>query len=170
MQHRRPLTKDYLITILRYDPDTGNFWWKENRNNKQHLNGPAGSMTSSRGTHRISICIDKKKYLAHRLAWFYITGEWPSDEIDHIDGNGLNNRWNNLREADRYLNNQNLRKCKKHNGSGLLGAWRCNDRDKWESSIRVNGKHIHLGRFSTAWDAHQAYLKAKRKMHQGNTL
>jgi hypothetical protein len=110
------------------------------------------------------IGIGGKQYLAHRLAWFYMTGRWPIKEIDHIDGNPLNNRWNNLREATPSQNS-----CNKDGGRGrsleLRGASYDKTKRKWRSYINVRGKRTFLGDFETAEDAHNAYLEAARRLH-----
>lgn len=110
------------------------------------------------------IGIDGKRYLAHRLAWFYVTGYWP-ELIDHVDGNRSNNAWSNLREANKLINQQNRHNESSFNETGLLGAFRVGGRFK--SSIRYGGKSHHLGYFDTAEQAHAAYVSAKREHHVG---
>lgn len=116
--------------------------------------------------------VDGKVYLQHRLAWLYVTGEWPEHSIDHIDGNPGNNRFANLRDVPQNVNAQNRRKAqasKKY--STLLGAQWCKQVSKWKTSVRVNGRMKHIGFFASAEDAAQAYVQAKRVYHlEGNTL
>jgi len=92
-----------------------------------------------------------------------MTGTWPQNEIDHIDGNKSNNRFRNLRDVTRSANNQNRRRPDRGNKSGFLGV-KCH-RKSFVARIRIDGKQIHLGVFSTAIDAHRAYIKAKRNLH-----
>ena len=122
------------------------------------------------GGRYVAFSIDGRYYLAHRLAWVSVTGEWPRGEIDHWDTNGLNNAWKNLRDVTKVVNMQNLRCARKDNKTGLLGAsW--SERDGlFRACIRVDGKQRYLGMFDSAEAAHAAYVKAKRELHEGNTL
>lgn len=98
------LTQERLKNLLNYDPLTGIFTWKVTKANK-----PIGSIAGS-GNNYITIQIDNKRYRAHRLAFLYMLGRLPKDEVDHIDRNPLNNAWNNLREvshAENQLNKSN---------------------------------------------------------------
>ena len=98
--------------------------------------------------------------LLHRI----IMGEPAGLEIDHIDGNGLNNARENLRVATAAQNKQN-RKMQKNNASGLKGAsWHKGDK-KWQAVISFNGKSRYLGMFETKEDAHGAYCKASADLH-----
>ena len=125
---------------------------------------PTGSLMS---LGYVLISVQKKKYLAHRLAVLFMTGVWP-DEVDHEDGVRNNNRWTNLRARDHTFNQQNIKRAKKSNGSGVLGAFTVGKRFK--SSIRVRGRVLHLGYFDTAEEAGAAYLVAKRMHHPGCTI
>jgi hypothetical protein len=119
----------------------------------------------------VSIGVDAKRYLAHRLAWLFVYGKWPDKHIDHIDGNTSNNRLNNLRDVSVVVNAQNRTRCNKQrrSGSGLLGAHRHFD-GSWRARIRVNGKTVHIGLYKTPQEAHEAYLAYKRIHHAGCTL
>ena len=110
-----------------------------------------------------------KEILCHRLAWLIVHGDLPSGELDHINGNRSDNRIDNLRCASRSMNNQNRRTAFKSNRLGVLGVTQTK-RGTFIARIRVNGKGIHLGVFPTAAEASQAYVAAKRQLHQGNTL
>jgi len=112
--------------------------------------------------------IDQANYLAHRLAWLYVTGHWPLVHVDHIDGNRKNNAFSNLREADRKTNAQNMRMAHRDNKTGLLGVTA--HRKTFVANILVDGCQLRIGRFATAEEAHAAYLNAKRAMHKGCTL
>ena len=110
-----------------------------------------------------------RRYYAHVLAWFYVTGLWPENDVDHWDGDGTNNKFSNLRDVTRQINLQNERQSRKHSESGLLGA--CKFRNKFKSTIRLHSrKRIHLGVFDTAEEAHTAYIEAKRKYQPGCTI
>ncbi|WP_230878255.1 HNH endonuclease signature motif containing protein [Burkholderia sp. 9779_493] len=117
------------------------------------------------------ITIDGIRMYAHRLAWFYVYGEWPSGDIDHIDGVRTNNAINNLRDVPRGVNMQNQRRARSNNRtSGLLGVTWHARRYRWCAQIQVDGKRKGIGYFDDAETAHQAYLDAKRKLHAGCSI
>lgn len=151
-----------LLTILRYDPADGVFYWNSSRP-KVRVGQRAGHLH-----HKgyVNIEIDGKHYSAHRLAWFYITGSMPADQIDHINGNRSDNRIANLRQA---TNGQNRANSKNNNPHGLKGVrripWIAEGKRCWQASIRHNKKSIYLGCFHTKEEAHSAYCDAARKLH-----
>lgn len=102
------VTADMVRRLLRYDPDTGQFWRiaVQSSGRLSLLEKPAGSR---RPTGRMFVKIGRRAFAASRLAWLYMTGEWPKVEIDHKDLDGTNDRWNNLREATPSQNIQNRR-------------------------------------------------------------
>lgn len=158
-----------LKNILYYNPHTGIFAWLIN-GHKKSVGQPAGYI--SKGYMRINI--DKKYFLVHRLAFFYMTGKWPIDQVDHINGNRSDNRWANLRESNDTLNRENIRKRQTNNTSGYLGvsfkrAYTEGARP-WAAQIQVSGKHKVIGYFATPEEAHEEYLKEKRKLHKGCSL
>lgn len=110
--------------------------------------------TLRRGKHRYKVRvvgIDHEHYSAHQLIWFWVTGEW-ADLIDHRDGDSLNNRWQNLRQASLQINAQNRRVALKHNKSGRLGV--TTKSYGYEAKIKVNGKVTYLGTFKDPDVAH----------------
>lgn len=125
------------------------------------------------GTHHadgyLSIEIDKKGYLLHRLAWMYVYGEFPKNEIEHIDGNRNNNKWNNLRHASNLENTQNM-KVYSTNKSGYTGVIFRKTESKWLAKIDFNKKRYYLGRFETAELASEAYKEAKKRLHTFNPI
>lgn len=158
---RPVLTIERLKSRLTYDPNTGVFVWLKSCQGT--LAGAVAGTTDDDG--RINIVLDYVRHKAYRLAWFYVTGSWPKQSIDHINGVASDNRFCNLREASQQQNNTNLHKARKHNKTGLLGAqWR-KDKNKYRSRIVCNGVEHFLGYFATAEAAHAAYLKAKRRLH-----
>jgi hypothetical protein len=112
--------------------------------------------------------IDYQRYKVHRLVWMWHYGEFPNGHIDHIDGNKLNNKIENLREATDAQNVQNQRKARASNKLGIQGV--CKQNNKYRASIHLNYKKIHLGYFDTPEKAHQKYLDAKRKLHEYGTI
>lgn len=167
-QLRPPVTADRLRELLDYDQESGIFTYKTARG-RFKSGDLCGHIAKTDG--RVSIVVDGRMYRAHRLAWLYVTGEWPRFEIDHKDTNPSNNAWANLRDVTPTVNQQNRRaapKGKKY--SPLLGARWCAQIGRWKSAIKVNGKTKHLGVFDTDAEAAAAYLEAKRAMHEGCTL
>lgn len=157
------LTQSRLKELLHYCPDTGVFTWQRARQGVR-VGCVAGGIG---GEGYRSIRVDGRNYLAHRLAWLYVYGEWPKDQIDHINGVKDDNRIANLREATNAENNQNLA-MRSSNKSGFVGVhWHSRDR-KWHANIRINMKRKFLGRFNTPESAHAAYLAAKAELHTFN--
>lgn len=156
------LTVDRLREVLSYDATAGVFRWRIKPNRNVVLGSIAGSPRSvGRGQRYIGIRIDGQQYSAHRLAWLYVHGKWPADQIDHINCDGGDNRIANLREATASQNQRNKR-VSSTNKSGIKGVcWHVRER-RWYASIRVKGKSRHLGRFENIEDAEMAYWVAAR--------
>lgn len=123
---------------------------------------------SLRGDGYIVVHVNNVKYLAHRLIWFMENGEWPTQEIDHINGVKNDNRIANLREATRSLNCQNVKGARGDSRSGVKGVRR--NYNKWEAYIRVAGTRYYLGLYQTKEQARQAYLAAKNKLHTAHEV
>lgn len=156
-----------LKRMLDYDPETGVFTWKHRPELRPQWNGryagkAAGYAREATGGNLYwSVRIFDWPFHAGPLAWLYMTGEWPAALVDHADNDGLNNRWGNLREADRSQNAANAR-LPKNNTSGLKGACLCKKTGRWRATIRLNGKQAHLGNFTSPEEAHAAYMAAAR--------
>ena len=100
------LTREFLVSLLHYDELTGVFTWRSNRPKVR-----AGDVAGTRSSHDYwQISIRDKVYSAHRLAWFYVHGTWPSRVIDHIDGDRMNNRIDNLRDVSTKENINGFRR------------------------------------------------------------
>lgn len=159
------ITAQRLREVANYDENTGIFTWAVARKGCS-AGKRIGTLKDNGYLHS---GIDGKKYLLHRLAWLYVHGEFPSGDIDHIDGCRTNNRLINLRSVNRSTNLENIKRAKGHNKStGMLGAY--THKDKFTSRIQVRGKSVYLGVFESARAAHEAYMTAKRSMHEGNTI
>ncbi len=155
------LTHARLLELVGYDKHTGRFSGKVFRfgvKNGDHL----GHVESTTGHRRI--CIDGKRFLAHRLAWFYVNGVWPSHDIDHRDLEPDNNRWSNLREATCSNNHHNTRQPGSGHNAPYKGAHWNRFRGYWQSYIKINGKSHYLGRFETPLAAHRAYAAAAKRL------
>lgn len=149
--------------MLHYDPVSGQFHWLM----RPSLSGTpkAGSLAGyDNGSGYIKIGFEGKRYYAHRLAFLYMNGVWPK-EIDHINGIRTDNRWVNLREVTRSINQQNRHYPKKTNPTHLLGVARIVG-NKFRARIFFKGKQYHLGVYETPQLARIAYLKAKRIFHK----
>lgn len=152
---------DFLKSHLKYDRDTGVFTWAD-------TGKVAGSLRNGYTVINIETFAPAKR--AHRLAWLYVYGKWPTGDIDHINGERSDNRIENLRDVTRAINIQNRRKASAGSKSGLLGVVARTRGKPWGASIRVDGKNKYLGTWDTKEQAHEAYLIAKRKYHPGCTI
>ena len=159
---RALLTADRLRALLHYEPLTGVFTRRIARGNSR-----AGAVVGSidvRG-YRI-IAVDKRDYRAHRLAFLYMTGKWPEGDVDHRFGVHDDNRWSEIRDVSHSVNGENQRGPRANTTSGYLGvASRANG--MFTAQIRVRGTHVY---FSDPATAHEAYLAAKRRLHEGCTI
>jgi len=137
------LTQERLKELFEYQPETGLLINKVFRNSKALAGMEAGTI----GGHGYRMVrIDWKPYHTHRLIWLYHYGKWPTHQIDHINGDKLDNRLENLRDVDQAENLKN-RKIQSNNTSGTPGvSWNKSDQ-KWYASIKVNGKTKNLGSF-----------------------
>ncbi len=154
------MTQDELKSLLHYDADTGMFTRLTTTNNKHRIGDIAGSLDAG----YIRLKLNGKTYRAHRLAWLYVYGYEPINLIDHIDRDTANNRIANLREATSAENQQNRNK-QNNNTSGFTGVHLEKRSGKYVSYIKINYKRKWLGLYTTAEEAHQAYLKAKAELH-----
>lgn len=153
------LTQARLKELFSYDPETGVFLRIKPRKDKGHA---VGSVTHY---GYLSVMIDYKAYKVHRLAWLWEHGDFPISCIDHIDGDRLNNRIANLRQATHKQNNQNRRYAIDRSSTGTLGVYKGYN-GGFKTQISVDGKQIHLGRFKTLEAASEAYKTAKRQYHE----
>lgn len=164
------LTAERLREVLDYDPETGVFTRKVRLAQRHHVGDRADFIVTGgglKGYYRVSLF--SKRYLAHRLAWLYVHGHWPENEIDHRDGDPSNNRIGNLRDVATAINAQNKRNARSDNKSGLLGVTTFGD-GRFRASVHKDGRRVHVGMYETPEDAHAAYLKTKRKIHPGCTI
>jgi len=150
------LSHSRLLEALSYNPDSGTFVWNIAKNSyagKVKIGAPAGS--KHKGDGYIQITIDQVRQQAHRLAWFYVHGVWPKEQLDHINGVRDDNRIVNLREVSVSENRKNLR-LRDNNTSGRIGvSWAQRDK-RWRAAIQVNGKMIYIGNFKEFEDAVKA--------------
>lgn len=164
---RDELTQQRLKELIEYDPLTGVLRRRKFTAPRATAGQLAGS--SSYAGHRRFICVDGRRYAASRLVWLYVHGHWPKGVIDHINGNPADNRLSNLRDVPQQLNVHNQRHANRRNKTGLIGAHAHPD-GGFSASIKAGGRLRYLGYFKTPEEAHEAYVKAKRVLHEGCTL
>lgn len=146
-----------LRADLAYDTETGVFTYVRSPSFRPFN----GRVAGSKMTHGyIEICVQGKRYTAHRLAWFYVHGVWPKGTIDHVNGNRADNRLSNLRDVPQRVNAGNS---SKHRSGKLVGTEFVGDKNPWRARMKVNGKSILIGRFQTEAEAHEAYLFARQE-------
>lgn len=151
------LTTAELRERMIYEPDTGLFRWRASPSVWLKIKpGDVAGTRTNQGYWQISI--GNRRYRACRLAWLYVTGEWPSLQVDHIDGDRLNNRWANLRLATVAQNQMNTA-MRRRNKVGLKGVVQ-NKAGRFEAYIKAGGKSRNLGTFATPQLAHAAYAAA----------
>ena len=147
--------------FLAYNPDDGVFIWLRAKGRARV--GEQAGHTDPRGY--VWIGFDGKLHLAHRLAWLFVHGDLPPDEIDHWDGNKSNNRIKNLRLATSAQNKQNLA-IRADNASGHPGVSWCKIKSKWRAYIVTNKKQRFLGYHDSVEAAGLAYVAAKKQDHK----
>lgn len=154
---RQGVSRERLAELFKYNPADGSFLRLTSHSGYSKGTVVFGTVTNC--GHR-RIVIDQVGYFAHNLAWLYMTGEWPA-LLDHENGDGLDNKWDNLREATQTQNNANMRK-RTGTSSRFKGVTYVTRRKKWQAAIKVSGKCLFLGRFDREEDAAAAYIaKAK---------
>lgn len=177
---RSPIDPTSLRQLLRYEPDTGQMFWNVRpasmfptsgrggsagcaaRWNACHANAEAFCAVNSRG-YRTGTLLNAHA-AAHRVAWTLFYGEWPSSEIDHVNGNRADNRISNLRSATPQQNACN-RGMRSDNKSGVKGvSWFAASR-KWKATIAASGRQHYLGLFHDIADAERAVLDARATLH-----
>jgi HNH endonuclease len=159
---KRRTTHRRLTRHMAYHPRTGKFTWRVNRIHGGKVGDEVGHVHRFPRTGRVvyRIYFDGRYYKASVLAWFYMTGEWPTKMVDHIDGDTLNNRWRNLRLATASQNAMNSKR-PRSNTSGHKGVFI--DRGRIRAAIKVDGKKLYLGHFETVEEAAAAYQNAALK-------
>lgn len=154
------LTYDKLRELLEYDPETGLWTWLVSVNKR-----PYGSLAGTVSVHGyLIITFAGVKYRAAKLAHLYMTGEWPSDEMDHIDKDKLNDRWVNLRVASRSENALN-RDLQSNNVSDARGVHWDSIRGKWFAQVKKGGINHFCGRFDNIGEAIAARDAAAMTLH-----
>lgn len=175
----KPLpTPEQLRQLLDYDPETGAMTWRARRPdtfpegkmtrehnasawNAQHA-GKAAFLTKS-GNGYLQGFVFNRKLFAHRVAWAMHYGKWPKQQIDHINGNGLDNRITNLRDVDNAENRKNQKR-NSANTSGVMGVGPRPNGRRWRAEIKIGGKRLQLGTFDTFEEAVAARKSAEARL------
>lgn len=155
-----------IIELLNYDPETGIFSWKKKRRGiKRGI-----QLGCNNGFGYLRITVLGKSYYAHRLAWMYVYGEWPKDQIDHINGDPSDNRISNLRAVTGIENQQNKINLSTKNKSSLMGVSWHKKAKKWQAHVCIYKQRKYLGLFEDINEAHSAYLREKEKLKNAGSI
>ena len=157
---RKLLTQERLKELLHYDPETGVWTWRVSRGGRL-AGSHAGTLSKALGY--VMISIDKEILYAHRLAMLYMTGNMPP-EVDHVNRDGSDCKWKNLRAATHSENLANVSGWSS-NTSGARGVVYQKDARLYRANIEKNGKRIFLGYFKTVEEASAVYLEAARRLN-----
>lgn len=171
----RPLPdQETLLKLLRYDPETGKLYWRERTPdmfdvakpreicaafNTRYAGQEAMTHTDTHGYNQGKL--GRHVYLAHRAVWKIVTGEDPV-EIDHLNGDRGDNRFANLRSTT-HLENSRNKAIEARNTSGCIGVSFRSENSRWRARMKVNGRDISLGHFSSKEDAIRARKTAEKK-------
>lgn len=142
-----------------YDAKLGQLIWQNPTSNRVRKGDSVGSPAYPNGVPYLYVSLNKKKVANHQVIWLLCTGYWPTDQIDHIDGNSLNNRIENLRESSQAENTRNQKR-HQHNSTGVTGVGRY--KNKWRAYIGRDA--THLGYFNTKEEAIAARIAAEKAL------
>lgn len=152
MKYRNDLTAEYIRSVINYDPETGDVWRKGRK------------VSTTRPEGYLVINVNDRIYRLSRIIWLWMTGEWPKNDVDHIDLDKGNNRWANLRDSTFTQNMQN-RPRRSINKSGFKGVCWDKKAGKWHAQIGYGGTQHHIGYFNRPESASKAYSDAATKHH-----
>ncbi len=168
MANKRDITPEVLRQTLHYDPRAGRLFWlpreERGRGDKifNRLYAGKEAFTYRMGEKHLQGQVYGRPFLAHRVVWAIVHGEWPRGEIDHINGNPVDNRIANLRDIPKAHNQRNMKRFKS-NTSGVSGVdWQAS-RSMWRVRVSTEGKTIHIGRFRDFGDAVKARKAAEAR-------
>lgn len=161
---QQKLSAERARELFSYDPETGAITWRVNKHRAK--SGDEAGCNAASG--QLKLQVDQKKYLGHRVVWLIVTGKWPRQSVDHINGDPSDNRWANLRDISHRENIENQVRPHKRSSTGYLGVSRKGH--GFQAQIMVQGAQKRLGTYATPQEAHQAYVTAKRQVHVGCTI
>jgi hypothetical protein len=161
----------YLVNLVDYNPKTGSLTWKRRDEvcpgdkifNIRYADKECGTLVN--GYMQIRFRVDNQPFMVkvHRLVWFIVNGKLPEKDIDHINGEKLDNRIINLRDVPKSVNSRN-KKLQSNNTSGITGVSWNSRYKKWVVQVRVERKHHHLGYFDDINTAEKVVIEF-RKQH-----
>jgi hypothetical protein len=154
-------TKEYVESLLDYDAETGELRWKVERSNQIRV---GQLVTSSDSKGYIRVTINGRRHQVHRIAWLLVHGEWPVEEVDHINMVTSDNRISNLRACSHSENRRNTNRYR-NNSSGIKGVSWNSASNSWLARLAVNGKNIYAGSFKNLGDAERAVAKLREQYH-----
>lgn len=169
VENMKEISQQEVIKHLSYNSSTGEFTWKACYSGRKKRGKSAGSVKKRGNIEYLEICINNQKFAAHRLAWLYVHGNMPIGVIDHIDGNGLNNRITNLRDVTHKENTRNA-SLSRRNQSGCIGVYQDSSSQRWRAEICFNNRKIKLGSFDNIFEAACARKSAQNtfKFHRNH--
>ena len=156
-RYRNDLPAELVRSLLDYNPETGVFYWRQDRSIKVRAGDRAGSIRSDGYIH---FRINGTRYLAHRLVWLWMVGEWRREEVDHVNLVRDDNRWGNLREATHAENSVNRPPREKLSGLPP-GVHFIGSKRKFRAVIAG----MHLGTFATPEEAAEVYATAAKDFY-----
>lgn len=152
------LSQSEIKKLFNYNPGTGEVTRLVANSNFVRVGDNPGWIENT-GYYRVHI--GGKSYLLHKVIWMYMTGEWPKFDIDHIDRNRLNNKWDNLRKATRSANMANGGK--RESLTGFTGVYQ--NKSGYMSKIKIGNQQVYLGQFKTPEEAYEAFKLKHREVH-----
>lgn len=156
------ITYEYIREYMTYDPSTGECRLKRSvKHSRKKIGDLVGSVQKN---GYLVASISNIRVLLHRLIWLYMTGKFPVEYIDHINGNKGDNRFSNLREATAQQNNFNS-SLSTRNTTGYKGVSYCKQMKKYKAGYKLNKKIYHIGYFDTPEQASAAYINAVAPIH-----
>jgi hypothetical protein len=154
------MNQEYLHYLFSYDEQVGHLV-----RNFRRGKAPKGTYSTCKDKDGyIVVSVDRKNYREHRLIWLYHYGQFPQNDIDHINWVRDDNRIENLRDVTKSQNKQNS-PVQKNNKCGVKGVWLHKQTKKWCASIYVNGKNKYIGSYKSLEEAEVAYKAAKKILH-----
>ena len=160
------LSQEILKEVITYNRETGDMRWRVSTSARSIKGSAVGSVNEN----RVSVHVLGNRTRLHRLAWLYEYGYLPDTDIDHVDTNPQNNAISNLRLATKKQNRENVRLPNKNNQAGYRGVFFSKKDNLFIAKITHNYKSISVGYFKSAKEASDAYIKAKRRLHEFNTM